>query len=349
MTGLINDENAINKYVDSGLTPDKALPVLSIMNASCYFDLVLPALLQNPELPLEMTVKYPSEILSGEINAKISGEDLRTALLSGSIDTVHDTEVRRIIEERFSFVYPYSGIADMPAKVSVSEIKLKHIDEEEYPDSHHAFEEPVPIPAIPQFISEKENELSNTARGTAYHNVMERLNYSAFSYDMDEIKLRSDPEFIKDEITAQLDHMEKSGYITPEEKGCIRIKDIAGFITSALGIRMGIAAQNGRLVREQPFTCDISASQYDPSYPSSEKILIQGIIDAYFYENDKLIVVDYKTDRIENHDLTPLVNKYAVQIRLYSDALKGSSGCEVSEKYLYSFAEGKAVRVTEDI
>jgi len=63
------------------------------------------------------------------------------------------------------------------------------------------------------------------------------------------------------------------------------------------------------------------------------------IIDAYFEEDGKLILVDYKTDR--NADEAELAERYRPQQEAYAQALEKLYGRPVAEMYLYSFWLGK--------
>ena len=73
-------------------------------------------------------------------------------------------------------------------------------------------------------------------------------------------------------------------------------------------------------------------------WDSDERILIQGIIDAFFEEDGKLVLVDYKTDYVENSDI--LLRRYEAQVRYYTRALEQMTGKRVAERYLYSFRFG---------
>ncbi|MFQ8840020.1 MAG: hypothetical protein ACLR8P_02715 [Clostridium fessum] len=59
-------------------------------------------------------------------------------------------------------------------------------------------------------------------------------------------------------------------------------------------------------------------------WDSDERILIQGIIDAFFEEDGKLVLVDYKTDYVENSDI--LIRRYEAQVRYYTRALEQMTG-----------------------
>ena len=103
------------------------------------------------------------------------------------------------------------------------------------------------------------------------------------------------------------------------------------------------AARSGQLRRETPFTIAIAADRVDPAYPENENVLVQGVVDAWFYEDGKIILVDYKTDRVTSADGDDLVRKYALQLSLYKEALSGILEVPVRESWIYSFALRKAI------
>ena len=58
------------------------------------------------------------------------------------------------------------------------------------------------------------------------------------------------------------------------------------------------------------------------SWTGGEKILVQGIIDAYFEEDGELVLVDYKTDRILPGEEKILEERYRTQLDDYAQALE---------------------------
>ena len=68
-------------------------------------------------------------------------------------------------------------------------------------------------------------------------------------------------------------------------------------------------------------------------------MLIQGIIDVYFEEDGKIVLLDYKTDIIGSLD--DLWNRYQTQLDYYQEALEKLTLLPVKEKMLYSFHLGK--------
>lgn len=74
-----------------------------------------------------------------------------------------------------------------------------------------------------------------------------------------------------------------------------------------------------------------------------EQVLIQGIIDAFFYEGDEVVILDYKTDWVREEK--ELVERYQVQLGYYERALEMVTGKRVKERLIYSFALGKVVAI----
>ena len=100
---------------------------------------------------------------------------------------------------------------------------------------------------------------------------------------------------------------------------------------------MAAAAKAGKLYREKQFVMGIPAREMG-DWDSDELVLIQGIIDAWFEEEDGLVLVDYKTDYVENTEV--LVSRYKTQLDYYEKALTQMLGKNVKERYIYSYRLG---------
>ena len=74
-----------------------------------------------------------------------------------------------------------------------------------------------------------------------------------------------------------------------------------------------------------------------------EMVLIQGIIDVFWVEEDGIVLLDYKTDRVDS--ATRLRDMYKEQLDLYAEALERIFRLPVKEKYLYSFRLNQAIEV----
>ena len=301
---------------------EELLPVGNRMKAKTYWDYLLPALIRHRAME-PLLEEYG--IFSNR----------RNPLYEGGCDfvikkiTAKDL-VKEELERRFSFVYPYEFLREIPVKVSVSELN-KRAYHDFYEKEENIVEETEEgeLPVVPEFI-EKQEVYTGASRGTAYHRVMECLDYSRTS-SAEEIKIQ-----IKELL------MQKK--LKEKEAECVRPGDIFAFVTSSLGQRMKEAAENRLLFREQPFVISREAEELNPDW-EGERILVQGIMDAYFMEDGELILVDYKTDKVKKGEEKALSERYRNQILDYAEALSRAAGKPVKEAYIYSFALGKEIEV----
>ena len=116
------------------------------------------------------------------------------------------------------------------------------------------------------------------------------------------------------------------------------------FFQTPLAERMRRADEEGRLYKEQQFVVGIPAREMDEA-DSDELVLIQGIIDAWFEDEDGAVLVDYKTDRIGEGEETVLLDRYRLQLIYYRRALEQITGKTVRQAFLYSLALQKEIPV----
>ena len=110
------------------------------------------------------------------------------------------------------------------------------------------------------------------------------------------------------------------------------------FLDSKLGLEF--IKYNKNLKRENQFIMGISAREADRG-DTDETILIQGIIDAYIEKDDGIVLIDYKTDKVNAEDR--LINDYKPQLMLYKKSLEMSTGKIVKEIYIYIL--GREIRI----
>ena len=108
----------------------------------------------------------------------------------------------------------------------------------------------------------------------------------------------------------------------------------------------------GTLYREKPFVMGFTGEELaafgfgdgEKCADDKELTLIQGIIDVFWIEEDGIVVLDYKTDRVKTGK--ELADRYASQLKLYGEALDGSERTlRVKERLLYSFRLGAVIPV----
>ena len=126
------------------------------------------------------------------------------------------------------------------------------------------------VPILPNFMKEEE-EVKGATKGTAYHKVMELLDFSKI--------------YTMDLLWENIENLKNEGYLDAGTAGCIQKKEIMEFLNTNVGKRMQNAARAKTLYREQPFVLGVDAKEFYPDQKKGEMVLIQGIIDAYFEED----------------------------------------------------------------
>ena len=335
---------------------DRPLSYLTREGASGYLDWILPAVLSYGD-------KYPvriveaAELVLDEVENQLEqNEDLTERI--EEIEAA-DTQLVGQLKQRFSQRYPYQTDILRKNKYSVSELKHRAMREKfeaEQEETIPAFlEEPV-TPTIPLFIQREESVEQETAnrgalRGTAVHRVMECYDFAS-----------------EKSVQEQMEAMEKEEKITADMRALVKEQIVADFVSSETGRRMALAQCGGALYREKPFVMGFTEEElenygfgvgsntdsceniYEKTDSDQEKeeqkkvrheedlTLIQGIIDVFWIEKDGIVLLDYKTDRVQQ--AKELIDRYATQLKLYADALErvfAARKLKVKEILIYSF------------
>ena len=298
---------------------------LARSSAHCYFDWVLPALYSYPE-------KYEIRMF-GETDARAGHlkEAVRTLLTKEQVKRAvqtADKELLEKIEERLSFAYPFEAEKDIKTKVSVSEIKHQRMQfEPEEMETVQWYAEEETEEIVPDFIEKRDRVNCGALRGSAMHLVMQCLPFAGSPSDGNKKQMYA-------WIAEELEKLKKAGRLDETMYELVRIPMIVDFFASPLGKRMVQADQREELRKEKAFVLGIPAGEiWDCD--SRELVLVQGIVDAFFYEDGDIILMDYKTDSVEKPE--QLIQRYQAQLDLYARALEEATGKKVREKIIYSF------------
>ena len=243
------------------------------------------------------------------------------------------SSVDKEIERRLDFRYKFRESTLIKSNFSVSELKKKNFEQVPVIDTEELFKEDI-CNIKPKFLQE-ERGLTGAEKGTAMHFVMQKVDLSRVN-TVEEIK-----EQLKEFVDMELLSKEEYKVISPYK--------IKKFFVSKLGERMLRAYNRGdRVYRELPFYTEIDVHRIDPDLPKEvegDKVRLQGVIDSFFYEEDEVILLDYKTDYVEQGNEEELINKYKMQIQYYKEALEKITKTKIKECYLYSFYLEKEILV----
>ncbi len=348
----------INKYLFMKNVKDMVIPSVTVFNATDYLDWVIMSLMRHKsfsgvlkeigesvpfagelfehQASFLTNITTPKELMYDSVSERILSENEKSVYEHWNVSHVYDENIKNEIQELYEYTYPYEGDMELKSKVSVSDIKhmfVKMYDDDTISDMQEdkikGFEtDEKPVPA---FMTDKES-VSGTFRGTAYHRIFELMDYRKFN-DITDDKAKLE------EIKNQLEII-KSRQVAPDEYfDIVSEKKILGLINSDTGKRMIQADLCGRLYREKQFVIGITADNVKPEYSKNERVLVQGIVDAYFEEDGELVIVDYKTDNIKS--LKDLFARYETQLNYYAMALEQITGMKVKEKILYSVKKDK--------
>ena len=175
---------------------------------------------------------------------------------------------------------------------------------------------------LPAFMSRGISAVTSLQYGTIMHLVLQHLD-----------PVNGNPPDVEETIGQLIGR----GLILESDRNLPNREALRAFVHSPLFARMMRAE---RINRETPFTVLMPAADLlrDPSIPAAENIVMQGVVDCWFVENDRLILVDYKTDRGFSR-----VPAYRRQLSWYAAAMQKITGLPVGETVLWFLHAGRAI------
>ncbi|WP_370843022.1 helicase-exonuclease AddAB subunit AddA [Megasphaera sp.] len=324
---------------------------LNPAQAKSYFDWVMPAALApfgakadadyaRPGAAWQdaiWQVRIARAVPAGTVEeGAYDGEPRLEALRRGDLT---GTPVPSWLDEQLSWQYAYPQAVRTAAKFSVSEVKRRYQelhsdelqDEADLSVPSAAVIPPAPgeddaFAALPPWLAGEEAAVSGAQRGTALHKALQYITPAA---DQTTATLRR-----------EIDAFVRQGLLSREEAKLVYVPVLAAFCQSDIGRRM---AESPELHREYPFTVLLAGGDPLPETETGEQILIQGVIDCLFREDDAWILVDYKSDRLETADA--FRSRYAVQLALYKRAVEQITHRPVEETYIYSLHLQQEIRL----
>ena len=352
ITSSIKDiEQNMHKW-SSNISTEKMVSKYDILNGKNYMDWMMPAIIKHKDLEDIRETYNLSTSISMEDESKWSvktwsrddidfekheKEGIREVLNTMDLSQ-HDTEYYEQIEKKLNFEYPYLGVVKKAASISVTEIKKRQEEYEEQEDSLGLYKHKTTLKK-PKFLSEsqKSEKITGARRGTIVHLIMEVL-------DFEKVNTES-------EIKAQIQDLVKRRIITEKESQVLSPRKIMRFFKSPIAKRM---LSSKFVKREQKIYTQIKMNDIylnDEIFKNNretyenESVMLRGVIDLYFEEDDGLVILDYKTDFVDENNKKEIIHKYKKQIEIYADVLSKLTGKKVKEKYLYLFGIDEQVKV----
>lgn len=243
-------------------------------------------------------------------------EDISKKIIEES-NKNNDEQEKEKIKEILNWQYKHQSIEGIPTKTSVSKLKEKR-------------EQEVQITQEPKFINEEaKTKLTGAQKGTLIHLCLQ--------------KMKETEEYNLEKITELIEELKDKEIITEIEVQNIDKEKLLEYTNSQPWTELKQAKE---IHKEHPFYINIKASRiYNQiNKEDDEEILVQGVIDLFFIDkDDKLILVDYKTDYVQNEN--ELVEKYKGQLELYKEALEQSLNKKVDKMCIYSVYLNKLIEI----
>ncbi|HHY77179.1 MAG TPA: helicase-exonuclease AddAB subunit AddA [Clostridiales bacterium] len=349
ITGCDNDmEKSLNRWSAALDSQEEKLPPDLVVRGQRYLDWIGLALMRHEDFR-KLTASYdlnfgnPKTIDNDQSQWSIhlwrkenflrtkSEEDVKqeeSDFLKELENQIGKTKPGEDIARKLEWSYPYEIATKLPAKLTVTELKrLTTETEDEEPTAnlyktYHLKK--------PNFLK-TDDVMTAAERGSAMHYVMQHLDLN-----------KTDT---LEEIEEQINRLYEEEYITEQWAKAVDAEKIYKFFSSPIGKRIKKA---DKIYREMPFNIEASWQEIFPDGEGTkpeDKIIIQGIIDLYFMEGEKLVLLDYKTDYVDRNNIDEIISRYKTQIQFYEKALNKALKRDVDEKYIYLFSIDQAVKL----
>ena len=352
ITASIKDiEQTIHKW-SSNISNERRVSKYDILNGKNYLDWMMPAVIKHRDLEsirekynictrisLEDESRWSVKTwVRADIDfEKHEKEGIREVL--NNIDlSQSDTQYYDQIQNKLNFEYPYLGVVKKAASISVTEIKKRQEEYEEQDELSNLYKMKTTLKK-PKFLSEAQTKekITGARRGTIVHLIMEVL-------DFNKVKTES-------EIKAQIEDLIKRRVITEKESKVLSPRKILKFFKSPIAKRI---LSSNFVKREQKIYTQVKMNDIylnDDIFKNNreiyedESVMLRGVIDLYFEEDDGLVILDYKTDWIDNNNKKEIIHKYKKQLEIYAEVLSTLTGKKIKEKYLYLFSIDEQVKI----
>ena len=229
--------------------------------------------------------------------------------ISNYNNMVVDEKKLKEIDEKLNYKYPFEASIEVPSKTTVTALKeqlsANLIDKMK---EENIIGEKIKYGGLKEFSLEEDEIITGAKRGTLIHTVLQQISKDA------------NTKKITDYIAATPVSKDEKTYLYTQKY----IFD--KFMQSDLYNELETAKE---IYTENPFFMNI------PYQDTEDKVLVQGVIDLFFIDkDDRLVLVDYKTDNIDTKE--ELIERYKIQLDIYKDALERALNKNVDKVYIYS-------------
>lgn len=218
-----------------------------------------------------------------------------------------ETDYLAVLQKNLAFDYPDKDIIGVPQKVSPSQVS--HSETRQY--TARAL-------VVPGFARDN-TKAGATEIGTAHHEFLHYCDFSAAA----------------EHLEAEIDRLLQTGKLTQRQCDCLDREKLAAILRHPLFERI-MRVPKEKVWREKQFTVFVHPSMTMPEgmhFHPDRKQIVDGELDLCFAEDDGLVIVDYKTDRVREVEE---LRRHKPQLDLYESAMKQVMNLPVKEKIVFS-------------
>lgn len=305
LVGKASSEKLVDKY--SGKSENNHLPVAERESFMTFQDWMLAIHEAYKNLPFKVEFVTDEDLTEEKIGQIEVKSAIKPDDLSNNRQSENIAEALDGLEAVEELNAKYQSAINLPSLRTPSQVKKLYepVMDTDGVDVMAKTDHVKPSFALPDFS--KKAKVEATAIGSAMHELMQRISLSQ-KVTLEDISTALAQVSAEDEVKAR-----------------IRLENVLDFFeNSTLG--QLIQQNTDKIYREAPF----AMLKEDPE--SKEKFVVRGIVDAYLLLEDRLVLLDYKTDKYTNSE--EIKDRYQGQMALYAEALSKSYHIDQVDKYL---------------
>ncbi|MCO4624140.1 ATP-dependent deoxyribonuclease (subunit A) [Streptococcus infantarius subsp. infantarius] len=305
LVGKASSEKLVDKY--SGKSENNHLPVAEREAFMTFQDWMLAIHEAYKNLPFKVEFVTDEDLTEEKIGQIEVKSAIKPDNLSNNRQSENIAEALDRLDAVEELNAKYQSAINLPSLRTPSQVKKLYepVMDTDGVDVMAKTDHVKPSFALPDFS--KKAKVEATAIGSAMHELMQRISLSQ-KVTLEDISTALAQVSAEDEVKAR-----------------IRLENVLDFFeNSTLG--QLIQQNTDKIYREAPF----AMLKEDPD--SKEKFVVRGIVDAYLLLEDRLVLLDYKTDKYTNSE--EIKDRYQGQMALYAEALSKSYHIDQVDKYL---------------
>lgn len=297
--------NSLDSYTKDMLLDNENISILSKYKANSHLKCILQVLLSSNANDFIKIKRFKQSDF--KVNTTEKYLDREKESLKAFLNKAQDVKVTKeeIDTLKSKYETKYNYDTSLNQKYTVTNLKGESIEEN--------------LSTLkPQVLTTK---LTGTSYGTLVHKVIELVDYMSLS-----------KEGIKGIVESLLTKMDTN----------VNVKKVTDSVYLLYSKYLKDMLDKAKVVKHE-----LEFVVYDTLEgieDFSEPTLIQGVVDMYIKTENENIIIDFKTDKVENKD--ELIDRYKNQLRIYKKALEVSYNETIDKMYIYSFSLEELIEVT---